>query len=477
MLSTEYMHKTITILSIETSCDETAAAVIRYDATGLSVLSSVVSSQIELHAQYGGVVPNLAAREHVKNIIPVIEETLEKAVIARDDIDAIAVTQGPGLIPALLIGVSAAKTLALVWQKPLLGIHHIEGHIYANFIGSHNFQFPISNFQTNPNSKISNENPTPSVIPSVIEGSRVPQTTEPESTDDESESRTSSIEHLQSIFPLLALVVSGGHTQLVLIKDHFEYEVLGETRDDAVGEAFDKAARMLGLPYPGGPAIAERARKFQDQNPKSKTNSNSQIPNSKSDTINSVIPAKAGIQVPQTSKSLLADDASANHKSAIANLKPAITLPRPMLDSPDLDFSFSGIKTAVLYLVKKNETRKTDDTFIDEVAHEFQDAVVDVLIAKTKKAIETHSPKTVIIAGGVSANKELRTRLRNSIETNFPETTFMMPEFKYSLDNAAMIGAAAAVRFARLSLEERAQLKSNALSLDPNANLSLASLH
>ena len=365
------MNKTTTILSIETSCDETAAAVIRYDDTELTVLSSVVSSQIELHAQYGGVVPNLAAREHVRNIIPVIEETLEKAGITRDDIDAIAVTQGPGLIPALLVGVSAAKTLALVWEKPLMGIHHIEGHIYANFIGK---------------------------------------------MQEDSAS---------SIFPLLALVVSGGHTQLVLMRDHFKYEILGETRDDAAGEAFDKVARILGLPYPGGPAIAERA---------------------------------------------------AHHAGKDGGTDPEFRLPRPMLDSDDLDFSFSGLKTAVLYLVKENEARKTDEDFINEVAHEFQAAVVDVLVAKTRKAIEEHAPKTVIIAGGVSANEELRNRLRNSIGTGFPDTAFMMPEFRYSLDNAAMIGAAAAIRFTRLSPEERERLKTSSLTLEPDANLPLTQI-
>lgn len=404
------MSGTTTILSIETSCDETAAAVISYDDAGLTVLASVVSSQIELHAKYGGVVPNLAAREHIRNIIPVIEEALETAGVAEDDIDAIAVTQGPGLIPALLIGVSAAKTLALVWQKPLLGIHHIEGHIYANFIG----------------------------VKSKL------QITNAKRTDGD-------------IFPLLALVVSGGHTQLVLMRDHFEYEILGETRDDAAGEAFDKVARILGLPYPGGPAIAKRARAFCD--------SNDQLPNSKIQTN-----LKEQIPKPETE----------TRKSAISNLQSAITLPRPMLDSDNLDFSFSGLKTAALYLVKENEARKTDEGFVNEVAHEFQDAVVDVLVAKTRKAIETYSPKTVIIAGGVSANEELRNQLRNSInilnlEVRPPSerVSFLVPEFKYSLDNAAMIGAAAAVRFVRLSSEEREQLKSNSLSLDPNANLPL----
>jgi N6-L-threonylcarbamoyladenine synthase len=422
------MNKTTAILSIETSCDETAAAVIRYDDAGLTVLSSVVSSQVELHAKYGGVVPNLAAREHVRNIIPVIEETLKKAGISRDDIDAVAVTQGPGLIPALLIGVSAAKTLALVWRKPLMGIHHIEGHIYANFIGK--IQDTRYKIQENSNDQIPNHEETP-----------VSCITYP----------------VSSAFPLLALVVSGGHTQLVLMRDHFEYEILGETRDDAAGEAFDKVARILGLPYPGGPAIATRARAFCD--------SNNQLPNSK-------IQTNPKAQIPKHE--------AETRKSAISNLQSAITLPRPMLDSDDLDFSFSGLKTAALYLVKENEIRKTEDDFVNEVAHEFQEAVVDVLVAKTRKAIEKYAPKTVIIAGGVSANEELRARLRNSIETLNLEVeplseriNFLMPEFKYSLDNAAMIGAAAAIRFARLSPDNRERLKSNSLSLDPNANLSL----
>jgi N6-L-threonylcarbamoyladenine synthase len=413
----------IHILSIETSCDETAAAVISYDDTCLSVLSSVVSSQIELHAKYGGVVPNLAAREHVRNIIPVIEETLEKAGVTRDDIDAIAVTKGPGLIPALLIGVSAAKTLALVWQKPLLGIHHIEGHIYANFLSSRNDQFLISNG----NARF------------------------------ESDATNHMLQTTNSIFPLLALVVSGGHTQLILMRDHFEYEILGETRDDAAGEAFDKVARILGLSYPGGPAIAARAANFQFQI----SNGNPSL---------AVIPAQAGIQTPQS---------SLDPRDKPEDDKP-LSLPRPMIDSDDLDFSFSGLKTAALYLVKKNEARKADDDFVNEVAHEFQEAVVDVLVSKTRKAIEAHSPKTVIIAGGVSANEELRNQLRNSIKTLNLEAkplstqvTFLMPEFKYSLDNAAMIGAAAAVRFARLSPEKRESLKSNALTLEANANLSL----
>ncbi|MGB3072684.1 MAG: tRNA (adenosine(37)-N6)-threonylcarbamoyltransferase complex dimerization subunit type 1 TsaB, partial [Candidatus Moraniibacteriota bacterium] len=228
------------LLAIETSCDETAAAVLEYDGQMIGVRSSVVSSQIALHAAYGGVVPNLAAREHVRNIIPVVESALRQASVTPDDIDCIAVTQGPGLIPALLIGVSAAKTLALAWDKPLLGVNHLEGHIYANLLT--NGQQPTT-------------------------------------------------DNRDLEFPLLALIVSGGHTQLVLMPDHFQYTLLGETDDDAAGEAFDKVAKMLGLPYPGGPEIGKRADAYR----------------------------------------------------TAAERVPAKRFPRPMLSSDDYRFSFSGL--------------------------------------------------------------------------------------------------------------------------------------
>lgn len=355
------------ILSIETSCDDTAAAIVEKTADGVAVLGNVVSSQIALHAGYGGVVPNLAAREHSKNIVPVIEETFRAARLTPSDIDLIAVTQGPGLIPALLVGTTAGKTLSYLWHKPLIGVHHIEGHIYANFIGR----------------------PQPN-----------------------------------NIFPLIALVVSGGHTQLMLMQDHFHYEILGETQDDAVGECFDKVARMLGLPYPGGPVVARRADDFRLK------------------ILDSGIDSK-------------------------------ILFPRPMINSDDFDFSFSGLKTSVLYFLKKHEADLHDERFIDQVCHEFQEAVVDVLVKKTRKALELHPAQTFVIAGGVSANVRLRDRLHSMIENDFPDTIFLTPEFKYSLDNAAMIGVAAAFRYEELSHTERETLSQNWKTLDPSASLAL----
>lgn len=381
------------ILAIETSCDETAAAIVVWhppssdfgearDAQA-TVLANTVSSQASLHSKWGGVVPDLASREHIKNIVPVITETLTRANMKPADIDLIAVTQGPGLMPALLIGVSAAKTLALVWQKPLIGIHHIEGHIYANFLSNNNQQLTVNEAQG------------------------------------------------EKIFPLVALVVSGGHTELVLMRDHFQYEILGETQDDAAGEAFDKVAKMLGLPYPGGPIVAKRADAFL------------------------------------ASTSLIT-----HHSSPIP-----VSFPRPMMHSDDFHFSFSGLKTAVLYFLKKHPEKMNDASFIDQVCSEFQEAVVDVLVAKTVKALKRYAPKTLVIAGGVSANTELRNRLRNLVDTEFPETRFLTPQFQYSLDNAAMIGAAAGFRYGQMSEQERRSLSQTYLTLDPNANLPLQNLH
>lgn len=350
------------ILAIETSCDETAASIIEEHDGQLSVLAHVVSSQVELHAKWGGVVPNLAAREHVRNIVPVIDEALNEGNSIPNDIDAIAVTEGPGLIPALLIGTTAAKTLALVWDKPLIGIHHLEGHIYANLLA--------------PNTELH--------------------------------------------FPLLALIVSGGHTELVLMRDHFEYQILGETEDDAAGEAFDKVAKMLGLPYPGGPIVERKARELR-----------------------------------------------------ITNYELGIKFPRPKMDSDDCNFSFSGLKTAVLYFLQKHRPELENKNFVAAVCHEFQEAVVDVLVAKTERSLIDYRPATLVIAGGVSANIRLRERMELMAQEH-PTCQFLMPPFKYSLDNASMIGAAAAIRLSRMSETERNSLRKNALSLEANANLPLS---
>ncbi|PID52504.1 MAG: tRNA (adenosine(37)-N6)-threonylcarbamoyltransferase complex transferase subunit TsaD [Candidatus Moraniibacteriota bacterium] len=353
------------ILAIETSCDETAVSIIDAGDDKIDVLSNIISSQVTLHAKWGGVVPNLAAREHTKNIIPVLTESLKKAQTTKNEIDLIAVTHGPGLIPALLSGVSVAKSLAYAWKKPLIGIHHIEGHIYANWIKN----------------------------PSIA-------------------------------FPVLALVVSGGHTQLVLMQDHCHYDIIGQTQDDAVGEAFDKVARLLGLGYPGGPIISAKALAYE-----------------KTHTEN------------------------------------PITLPRPMKNSGDFHFSFSGIKTAVLYTVKtfREEHNLFDDTplpddFVASVAHAFQTAAVDVLTHKTLKALEKHNAKSVVIAGGVSANTQLRNALKQAIAENSEHTQFFVPPLTYCLDNAAMIAAAAFYRYHTLTQKQQHALTTGWHTVTAKAN-------
>ncbi|NTW89655.1 MAG: tRNA (adenosine(37)-N6)-threonylcarbamoyltransferase complex transferase subunit TsaD [Candidatus Moranbacteria bacterium] len=434
------------ILAIETSCDDTAAAVVALKDGVPTVLSSVVSSQIELHRQYGGVVPALAAREHVKNLVPVINEAIRAASVSRDDIDAIAVTQGPGLIPALLAGVSAAKALALVWQKPLLGVHHIEGHIYANFVRADESKVKSKKLKDCPVVASSRLYGVESQEPETTDGNKSlpariatqsvaggPQKTQYSLSEREKTVKSDignwKLEIGNSCFPLLALVVSGGHTELVLMRGHFEYEILGRTKDDAAGEAFDKVAKMLGLPYPGGPEVAARATIV--------TSRESQVESRNSDN-------------------------ETGH-----------TFPRPMIDSGNYDFSFSGLKTAVLYEIRKTAEENRDETFVNGICHAFQEAVVDVLTTKTRRAIEEYAPATLVIAGGVSANIALRESLATMI-TEFPSTAFTVPEFKYSLDNAAMIGTAALLRFTRLSKEDREDLKQNAIGLEPDANLPLS---
>lgn len=324
------------ILAIESSCDETAAAVIDGKAEQVRVLSNIVSSQIEIHKKYGGVIPELAAREHVLNILPVVNEALLVAGIKRDEatkkLDAIAVTAGPGLMTALSVGVESAKSLAQAWKLPLIATNHIAGHIYANWILSEQ-----------PKAKLQ--------------------------------------------FPMVILTVSGGHNMLVLMKNHLDYTVIGDTLDDAAGEAFDKGAKMLGLGYPGGPAIAAAAASID------------------------------------------------NYQLSIIN-----TLPRPMITAANFNFSFSGLKTALLYALKKDKAWRKK---IPAYAAEYQQAIIDCLVAKTIKAAKKHQVKTVLLAGGVSANKELRRQLAEAVAVKLPGVGFGLPELQYTTDNAAMIASAA----------------------------------
>ncbi|MFZ5982131.1 MAG: tRNA (adenosine(37)-N6)-threonylcarbamoyltransferase complex transferase subunit TsaD [Patescibacteria group bacterium] len=362
------------ILAIETSCDETSASVLEEKKGKIRVLSNIVSSQIKIHAKFGGVVPNLASREHVKNIVPVLESALRESKINLRDIDLIAVTKGPGLIPALLIGVSAAKALAYATKKPLLGIHHIEGHIYANFVG------------------------------------------------ESQKSKVKSQKREKIEFPVLCLVVSGGHTQLVLMKDHLKYKIIGETQDDAVGEAFDKVARILGLGYPGGPKVSQEAEKFKTR------------------------------------------------KLQPANYK--LVLPRPMLNSKDFNFSFSGLKTAVLYETKKHPGRLKNKAYVSELCHEFQESVIDVLVSKTIRAGKKYKVKTIMLSGGVSANSELRLRMGEAVQEGLSGVSYQIPELAYCGDNAAMIATAALYRYGKL--KDTKKLENNWKKLEAVSSLKLS---
>ena len=309
------------ILAIESSCDETAVAVIK---NGREVLANVVSTQIDIHKKFGGVVPEVASRKHLENINIVVEEALEQSGLALEDMTHIAVTYGPGLVGALLVGVATAKALAFAANKPLIAVHHIEGHIYANFL----------------------------VNPEL----------EP---------------------PLLCLVVSGGHTAIVKIDRHGPYILLGQTRDDAAGEAYDKVARSIGLPYPGGPQIDRLAK---EGDPK------------------------------------------------------AIDLPRAWLEEDSYDFSFSGLKSAVINYLNKM-AMKQQAVEPRDVAASFQQAVIDVLVTKTMRAAQAEGLKTIVLAGGVAANSGLRQQLEEAAAAQ--GCTLYCPPLALCTDNAAMIGAAA----------------------------------
>ena len=313
--------KDVLILAIESSCDETAAAVVK---NGREVLSNVISSQIELHKLYGGVVPEIASRKHIEKINQVIEEALQEANVTLDDLDAIGVTYGPGLVGALLVGVAEAKAIAYAKNLPLIGVHHIEGHISANYI----------------------EN----------------KTLEP---------------------PFICLVVSGGHTHLVCVNDYGQYEIIGRTRDDAAGEAFDKVARAIGLGYPGGPKIDKLSKEGNAE---------------------------------------------------------AIVFPKAHIQDAPYDFSFSGVKSAVLNYINgcnmKGESYNNAD-----IAASFQKAVTDVLVENAMKAVKEYGLSKFAIAGGVASNSTLRMAMQKACEENGVE--FYHPSSIYCTDNAAMIGAAA----------------------------------
>ncbi len=313
--------KDIMILAIESSCDETAASVVK---NGREVLSNVISSQIELHKLYGGVVPEIASRKHIEKINQVIEEALSEAKVALDDIDAIGVTYGPGLVGALLVGVAEAKAIAYAKNLPLVGVHHIEGHISANF---------IENKELEP--------------------------------------------------PFICLVVSGGHTHLVCVKDYGKYEIIGRTRDDAAGEAFDKVARAIGLGYPGGPKIDKLSK---EGNPE------------------------------------------------------AIVFPKAHINDAPYDFSFSGVKSAVLNYINGCQMKGTEYNRAD-IAASFQKAVTDVLVENAMRAVKEYGVSKLAIAGGVAANSTLRSAMKKACEEQ--NVQFYYPSPIFCTDNAAMIGVAA----------------------------------
>ncbi len=317
-----------TVLAIETSCDETAVAIVKKHYNHIILVDHLIASQIPLHAPHGGVVPEVAARAHETTLLPLIEQLLHKNHITQKDFDAIAVTQGPGLLTSLLVGVAAARTLGVIWKKPVLPVNHLAGHIAAAWINKSVNMYA---------------------------------------------------------FPILALLVSGGHTEFIVSKRFGHYDQIGATRDDAAGETFDKTAKILGLGYPGGPALSRLAEKGD---------------------------------------------------------RAAYTLPRPMSESGNLDMSFSGLKTAVKYLHdrRRAQERKKRD-YLPNMAASIEQAIIDTLLIKLERAVKEIKPKTVLLAGGVAANVQLRKQARAIVEKY--DSTFAVPKHIFCTDNAAMIGTTA----------------------------------
>lgn len=344
------------ILGIETSCDETAASVVKVgkNLDSILVLSNIIASQISIHQKYGGVIPEIAAREHVLSIIPTIDEALNVAKIDYRKIDYLAVTKGPGLNSSLMSGLETIRVLSYAWNKPVIEVNHIEGHIYANFI--------------------------------------------------ELEEKVS--------FPAVILTVSGGHTNLILMTENHKIKIIGETLDDAAGEAYDKGAKMMGLEYPGGPEISRKAKLYENTLKKSKENED------------------------------------------------PIKLPRPMMLDGTFNFSFSGLKTALLYKLQKDNNWRDN---IPKYSYYYQEAIIDVLINKTIKAAKKHKAKSIMLSGGVSANSKLRKDLEKNINENLKGVSFFKPKLEYTTDNAAMIASAAAFKVAKNNTKHYSKI-----STDPN---------
>lgn len=352
--------QTMRILGIETSCDETSVAVLE---TGrrLNLKGFAVSSQVKIHARWGGVVPELAARRHAETIIPLLDQTLLQAKTKPEQLDLIAVTQGPGLITALQVGVETAKALAFGWGKPLVGVNHIAGHLVSPFLSPANWPLTYKN----------------------------------------------------ATWPAVALVVSGGHTEIYELRSFNRWKLMGKTLDDAAGEAFDKVAKMLKLPYPGGPRVAK-----------------------------------------------LAEQGSAT----------AFKFPRPLLARAGYDFSFAGLKTAVLYAYEKAALGKYAGHLKADICASFQQAAIDALVGKTIRAAHNIKARTIIVAGGVSANTMLRRTLQERITRELPATRLLLPELRFCGDNAAMIALAGLVAAAPVP---KTKLKMNWKKINANANWEL----
>ncbi len=332
----------MTILGIETSCDETSIAVLKYSQRQINLAAHLISSQIKLHAPWGGVVPELAARQHSEVIIHLLHQALKQARVTPTQIDLIAVTGGPGLITALQVGVETAKALALAWKKPLINVNHIAGHIVSPWLNKGRWD----------------------------------------------------LVNKKSTWPAIALIVSGGHTEIYLLKNLNSWCLLGKTLDDAAGEAFDKVAKLLKLPYPGGPQVAKLAK--------------------------------------------------------LGNIE-AFKFPRPLISQPNYDFSYAGLKTAVLYSVQKikNITKNVKQ----DVCASFQEAATDVLATKTIKAASHFRAKTIIVAGGVSANQYLRQKFTAKIKQQKLKINLLFPDLEFTGDNAAMIALAGAIEANKKGLD------------------------